>query len=354
MENILNETLKLKSEFDDLENLIKLQEVKDQLMELEENMDWSDIPKVKEHMKLMSKLDKFNSLYKYWNDTCDLIQIAVDFQDEEYAAEASTQLKSIKSGLKVLRTEAMFSGKYDTNNAILTVHAGSGGVEAQDWAWMLYRMYSRWADRKSFDWQILDMQMGDVAGVKSITLNIRGEHAFGYLKNEIGVHRLIRISPFDSQNRRHTSFAAVEVMPEIELDNTVEVPAADLRIDTYRASGAGGQHVNKTESAVRIVHIPSGITVECQTERSQHQNKDNAMKMLISKLVNIKEKEHLEEISQIKGEQKSIEWGSQIRTYTFMPYQLVKDHRTNHETGNIQSVMDGDIDDFIVENIKKI
>ena len=246
----------------------------------------------------------------------------------------------------------MLQGEYDGNNAILTFHAGAGGTEAQDWAEMLYRMYCRWGERHGYQVKTLDYLDGEEAGLKSASVLIEGTNAYGFLKSEAGVHRLVRVSPFDSSGRRHTSFASLEVMPEIDDNIQVDINPDDLRIDVYRASGAGGQKVNKTSSAVRITHIPTNIVVACQVERSQHQNRDTAMKMLISKLMEIKEREHLDKIEDIKGEQKEIGWGSQIRSYVFMPYTLVKDHRTNYEMGNINAVMDGDIDGFINAYLK--
>lgn len=245
------------------------------------------------------------------------------------------------------------SGQYDVNNAIVSMHPGAGGTESQDWVEMLYRMYTRWAEKHNFVVKELDYLEGDEAGIKSVTFLVQGEYAYGYLKGEMGVHRLIRISPFDSGGRRHTSFASVEVLPEIEGDIEIEINPDDLRIDTYRASGAGGQHINKTSSAVRITHIPTNTVVACQSERSQIQNRETAMKMLKSKLFDLKEKERQKNIADLKGEQKDIAWGSQIRSYIFCPYTLVKDHRTNYEVGNVQAVMDGQIDDFIEEYLKK-
>ena len=241
----------------------------------------------------------------------------------------------------------LLSGGYDSHNAILTFHAGAGGTEAQDWAQMLYRMYTRWTERHDFTYQILDYEDGDEAGIKSASISIQGDNAYGLLKSENGVHRLVRVSPFDANARRQTSFAAVEVMPEIEDDDEVEIRDEDIEMQVYRASGAGGQHVNKTSSAVRLIHTPTGIVVASQQERSQFQNKDNCMKMLRAKLVELKQQQHAEKISDIKGVQMKIEWGSQIRSYVFMPYQMVKDTRTGYETGNIDNVMDGDIDGFI-------
>ena len=251
-----------------------------------------------------------------------------------------------------MRLSTLLTGEYDSLNAILAFHPGAGGTEAQDWAQMLYRMYTRWAERHDFTYQILDYLDGDEAGIKSATIAIRGENAYGYLKSEMGVHRLVRVSPFDSSGRRHTSFASLEVMPEFNDTIEVNIRDEDLKVDTYRSSGAGGQHVNKTESAIRITHIPTGIVVACQNERSQHQNRETAMTMLKSKLLELKERERVERIEDIKGDQKDIAWGSQIRSYVFMPYTLVKDHRTGFESGNIGAVMDGDIDGFINAYLK--
>ena len=249
--------------------------------------------------------------------------------------------------LEGAKLKTMLSGEYDKNNAILTFHAGAGGTEAQDWVEMLYRMYTRFAQRHDYKVTVLDYLDGDEAGIKSASILVEGMYAYGYLKAENGVHRLVRVSPFDSSGRRHTSFASLEVMPELDDDSEIEIRDDDLKVDTYRSSGAGGQHVNKTESAIRITHIPTGVVVACQNERSQHKNREMAMKMLKSKLVEIKEREHLEKIDDIKGEHMQIGWGSQIRSYVFMPYTLAKDHRTGYESGNINAVMDGDIDGFI-------
>ena len=248
--------------------------------------------------------------------------------------------------------ETLFKGKYDGSNAILTLHAGAGGTEAQDWVSMLYRMYTRYLERNGFKVKVLDMLDGDEAGIKSVTFLAEGDNAYGYLKAEKGVHRLVRISPFDSNSRRHTSFASLEVMPEIEDDAEIKISPDELKVDTYRSSGAGGQHVNKTESAIRITHIPTGIVVSCQNERSQIQNREVAMRMLMGKLIEKREREQMEEVSQIKGDLKKIEWGSQIRSYVFCPYTMVKDHRTGYETGNVQAVMDGYIDEFITTYLK--
>ncbi|MDE5600702.1 MAG: peptide chain release factor 2, partial [Oscillospiraceae bacterium] len=261
--------------------------------------------------------------------------------------ELNKTLEKINHEIKSQTLATLLIGEYDSNNAIITLHAGAGGTEAMDWVEMLFRMYSRWAERHGFKVKTLDYVAGEEAGIKSISLLIEGPNAYGYLKVESGVHRLVRVSPFDSSGRRHTSFASNEVLPEIDESMEVEIREEDIKMDVFRSSGAGGQHVNKTSSAVRLTHIPTGIVTSCQNERSQLQNKTIALKMLKSKLIEIKEREHLEKIEDIKGDQKEIAWGSQIRSYIFMPYTLVKDHRTNYECGNISAVMDGDIDDFI-------
>ena len=290
------------------------------------------------------------SLYE---DTLVLIDMANEEDDSTMLDDVKSAVAEIKSTLETMTLDTLLSGEYDANNAILSLHAGAGGTEAQDWAEMLLRMYTRWAERHNFGVQTLDMLPGDDAGIKSVTILISGENAYGYLKAEKGVHRLVRISPFDASGRRHTSFASADVMPEFNEDIEIDINPDDLRIDAFRSSGAGGQHINKTSSAIRITHIPTGIVVSCQNERSQHQNKDMAMKMLYSKLMEIKERENKEKIADIKGEQKEIGWGSQIRSYVFHPYNLVKDHRTNYEMGNINAVMDGDIDGFINEYLKE-
>ena len=268
-------------------------------------------------------------------------------QDEDVIPEVRQTYKQLLKSMDKLEVEVLLNGKYDKNNAIISLHPGAGGTESQDWAEMLYRMYTRWAVKNGFEIKEMDYQAGDEAGIKSVTAIVSGTNAYGYLKCEKGVHRLIRISPFDASGRRHTSFASLEVVPEITDDIQIDIKQEDLRIDTYRASGAGGQHVNKTDSAIRITHIPTGIVVTCQTERSQIQNKENAMRMLKSKLYEIKEQEQKETIEDLKGNYKEIAWGSQIRTYVFHPYNMVKDHRTNYEEGNVNAVMDGDLDEFI-------
>lgn len=266
--------------------------------------------------------------------------------------EVLEETESLENNIEKLEISTFLSGKYDSNNAILTIHPGAGGTEAQDWAEMLYRMYTRWASQNGYNIKELDYLDGEEAGLKSVTFLVSGEYAYGYLKGEMGVHRLVRISPFDAGGRRHTSFASLEVLPEIAEDIEIDINADDLRVDTYRSSGAGGQHINKTSSAIRITHIPTNIVVTCQSERSQIQNRETAMKMLKSKLLNLKEKENKEKIEDLKGVQMDIAWGSQIRSYVFCPYTLVKDHRTNYETGNVQAVMDGDLNGFIDSYLK--
>ena len=299
-----------------------------------------------------NKVEKYNSLVSEYEDTLVLIDMANSEEDGSYAEEIGKSVKHIKKTVEEMTLETLLSGEYDKNNAIVSLHAGAGGTEAQDWVEMLLRMYTRYAERREFSVETLDYLAGEEAGVKSVTILISGLNAYGYLKAEKGIHRLVRISPFDASGRRHTSFASVEVMPEIEDDLEIEINPDDLRVDTYRSSGAGGQHINKTDSAIRITHIPTGIVVSCQNERSQHKNRETAMKMLKSKLMELKERENKEKIDDIKGVEKEIGWSSQIRSYVFHPYNLVKDHRTNYEMGNIGAVMDGDLDGFINEYLK--
>ena len=338
-----------------LRSALKLTEAEAEIAKLEavSSADgfWNDVAnsqKVLQRIKqLKNKCEKYDRLYKRWDDLLTLCQMAIEENDDSLLPELTEEYDSFEAELEETRLSTLLSGEYDGSNAILSFHAGAGGTEAQDWTQMLYRLYSRWAERHGFKYKLLDYLDGEEAGLKSAVISIEGENAYGYLKSESGIHRLVRISPFDSSGRRHTSFAAVEVMPEIPDDVEIEIRPEDLKVDTYRSSGAGGQHVNKTESAIRITHIPTGIIVACQTERSQHQNREYAMRMLRSKLIEIKERQHLDKIEDIKGEQMKIEWGSQIRSYVFMPYTLAKDHRTGFENGNITAVMDGDIDGFI-------
>lgn len=301
---------------------------------------------------LKGKLDSFNDLMQEWEDLSTLVELGLQENDDSIFEEIKSGYDKLQQDLDKMRLETLLSGPYDKNNAIVTLHPGAGGTEAQDWAEMLLRMYTRWAERNNLSVKTLDYLQGDEAGIKSVTILIEGINAYGYAKCEKGIHRLVRISPFDSSGRRHTSFASVDVMPELTDDIEIDINMEDIRVDTYRSGGAGGQHVNKTDSAVRLTHIPTGVVTQCQSERSQHQNKDNAMKMLKAKLLEIKEREQKEKISDIKGEQKEIAWGSQIRSYVFHPYNMVKDHRTNYEIGNINSVMDGAIDEFINAYLK--
>ena len=340
----------------DISNLAKmLKELEAKTFEQDFWQDSKESQKVLKEIKIIKP--KVTLYEKIQNEFNNLEELNLLLQEEEKAGNKEDNLDLVKEllnntsalekELEKLEIETLFKGKYDMNNAIITLHAGAGGTEAQDWVEMLYRMYTKWAVANNFIIEETDSLEGDGAGFKSITAIVKGDYAYGYLKSEIGVHRLVRISPFDAGGRRHTSFASVEVLPEITDDIEVDIKPEDLRIDVYRASGAGGQHVNKTSSAIRITHIPTNIVVTCQTERSQLQNRETAMRMLKSKLYAIKEREHKEHISELKGEEKEIAWGSQIRSYVFCPYTLVKDHRTNYEVGNVQSVMDGNITDFM-------
>ena len=302
--------------------------------------------------QLKSRVERYRKIESEILNLLDLTELANMENDEDVAKDILKSTLNLECEIEKLQLETLLSGKYDKNNAILTLHPGAGGTESQDWAEMLYRMYTRWAAKHGYEVKELDFLEGDEAGIKSVTFEIVGENAYGYMKCEMGVHRLVRISPFDAGGRRHTSFASLEVLPEITDDIQIEINQDDLRIDTYRASGAGGQHINKTSSAVRITHIPTNIVVACQSERSQIQNRETAMRMLKSKLLNLKEQEQKDTIDELKGEQKDIAWGSQIRSYVFCPYTLVKDHRTNFEVGNVESVMDGNIDGFIESYLK--
>ena len=296
---------------------------------------------------IKSGVDTYKNLVAKFEDAQTLFEMGIEEGDQSLESDVSTEIDEIKSGLESLQLEILLSEPYDANNAILTLHAGAGGTEAQDWTQMLLRMYTRWAERHGFQIETADILPGDEAGIKSVSLFIKGHNAYGFLKSEKGIHRLVRISPFDSNARRHTSFSACDIMPEIDDAVEVDINMADVRVDTYRASGAGGQHINKTSSAVRMTHMPTGIVVQCQNERSQLQNREQCLKMLRAKLFEIELEKKEAEIAKLEGDQQKIEWGSQIRSYVFMPYQLVKDHRTNAETSNIQAVMDGDIDNFI-------
>ncbi|MBQ8025447.1 MAG: peptide chain release factor 2 [Oscillospiraceae bacterium] len=312
---------------------------------------WNDVENSQKVMQkinqLKSKCEKFRKLESGWDDLMTLCQMGIEEDDDSLLEELTEEYDSFEKALEEARLATLLTGEYDANNAILNFHAGAGGTEAQDWTQMLYRMYTRWAERHNFKVTLVDYLDGEDAGLKSASIIIEGENAYGYLKSESGIHRLVRVSPFDASGRRHTSFSAVEVMPEIDDSVEVEIRPEDVEMQVYRSSGAGGQHINKTSSAVRLIHLPTGIVVSCQTERSQFQNREYALRMLRSKLVEIKEREHLATINEIKGDQMKIEWGSQILSYVFMPYTLVKDHRTNFENGNVNNVMDGDLDGFI-------
>ena len=341
----------------DIGKSIDINSLKDKLSKLEQQTNeqefWSDSSSsakiLSEITEIKKKIANYTEVEKDVNTISELIELL----KEDMESELEALISSTNSKIDELEISTLLSGKYDKNNAIVTIHPGAGGTEAQDWAEMLYRMYTRWAEANGFKLEELDYLDGEEAGLKSVTFLVSGNYAYGHLKSEHGVHRLVRISPFDSGGRRHTSFASLEVLPEITDDNDVYINPDDIKMDVYRASGAGGQHINKTSSAVRLTHIPTGIVVSCQTERSQFQNRDTAMRMLKSKLVNLKEKENKETIDELKGVQMDIAWGSQIRSYVFCPYTLVKDHRTGYEVGDVQKVMDGNINDFIYEYLKQ-
>ena len=344
-----------KPELDVLRTALRLEAAEKEIEELEAASAregfWNDVErsqKVQKRLKnLKDKVDNFNRLCASWDDMMTMCEMAIEENDDSMLPELQQEFEDYSKKVESTRLSTLLTGEYDANNAILTFHAGAGGTEAQDWASMLYRMYNMWADRHGYKVKVMDYLDGDEACIKSATIMIEGENAYGFLKSEHGIHRLVRVSPFDAAGRRHTSFAAVEVMPEIANDNEIELRDEDIKMDVYRSSGAGGQKVNKTSSAVRLTHIPTGIVVSSQVERSHFQNLENCRNMLRARLAEIKEREHLEKISDIKGVQMKIEWGSQIRSYVFMPYQLVKDHRTDYENGNIDNVMNGDLDGFI-------
>ena len=338
----------------DIKNLeIKLKELENQTMKTNFWQDVQNLNKVLiDIKKIKNKVINYSKIEKELTNLKELTELVELEPDNDIVKEIIKNTNKLEIDIQELEIQTLFTGKYDNNNAIITIHPGAGGTESQDWAEMLYRMYTRWADKHNFKVVELDYLEGEEAGIKSVTFEIIGENVYGYMKGEMGVHRLVRISPFDSGGRRHTSFASLEVLPEITDDIQIDINTDDLRIDTYRASGAGGQHINKTSSAVRITHIPTNIVVACQSERSQLQNRETAMKMLKSKLLDLKEKEHKEKIEDLKGVQMDIAWGSQIRSYVFCPYTMVKDHRTNYEVGNVQAVMDGKIDDFMESYLK--
>ena len=361
-EELIQKLHDLKPDLDDLEDALDVKAMRNEIDELDHKASepgfWDDTQNsqkiLQRSAKLKDKLAAMESLRNLWDDAMTLCELANEEGDLTVLPDAQAEIEKLSQDLEQQRLQTLLTGEYDAKNAILTFHAGAGGTEAQDWADMLYRMYNRWAERHNYKVKLLDYLDGEEAGLKSASILIEGENAYGFLKGENGVHRLVRVSPFDASGRRHTSFASLEVMPEIDDTVEVEINPADIKMEVYRASGAGGQKVNKTSSAVRLTHIPTGIVVACQVERSQYQNRDVAMRMLKSKLLEIKEREHLDKIEDIKGVQKEIAWGSQIRSYVFMPYTMVKDHRTGYETGNVNAVMDGDLDGFIHAYLKAL
>ena len=355
LEEARQRLLGIKESAKELESALKIEKLKETIRELEEKTFapsfWDDQESsgrvLRELKKAKDTVEEYEKLCSSIDDAITIAEMGIEDGDESLIDEVLADEKRLGEQAENMRIETLLSGKYDRNDAILSLHPGAGGTEAQDWALMLYRMYTRWAEKHGFNVKLVDWLDGDEAGIKSATILVEGENAYGYLKSEHGVHRLVRISPFDASGRRHTSFASCEVTPEIEDDDSIELRDEDLEITAHRSSGAGGQHINKTDSAIRIVHKPTGIVVGCQTERSQLQTKETALKMLRSKLAEIKRRENLDRIDDIRGEKANIEWGSQIRSYVFMPYTLVKDTRTGYETGNIAAVMDGDIEGFI-------
>ena len=360
LEDAKYELTNFRADLTELGSALRIDTLREQVAELEKKTSdpafWNDQAtsgKTLQQIKqLKDKINAYEALCTKLEDAITLAELAIEENDESMVEEVLNEQKEILATEEKMRIEILLSGEYDRNNAIVSFHPGAGGTEAQDWAQMLYRMYTRWGERHGYNVKLLDWLDGEEAGLKSATIMIEGLNAYGYLKSENGVHRLVRVSPFDASGRRHTSFASVEVMPEFDDDNSIEIKDEDLEITAHRSSGAGGQHINKTDSAIRITHIPTGIVVGCQTERSQLQNKETAMKMLKSKLMEIKQREKLDKIDDIKGVKTNIEWGAQIRSYVFMPYTLVKDTRTGYEDGNIQAVMDGDLDGFINAYLK--
>ena len=345
----------LSEKLDQMEASLEVSRKEEKIAELEYKMGeptfWDDAEaaqKINQELAdLKGSVDKYKSLREKYDDAATLLEMGLEEKDESMEADVKAELDAIADGLEALQLEVLLSAPYDANNAILTLHAGAGGTEAQDWTQMLLRMYGRWAERHGFAVETADLLPGDEAGVKSATLFIKGHNAYGFLKSEKGIHRLVRISPFDAQARRHTSFSACDIMPEIDDNVDVNINMSDVRVDTYRASGAGGQHINKTSSAVRMTHEPTGIVVQCQNERSQLQNREQCLKMLRAKLFELEMEKKEAELAKLEGDQQKIEWGSQIRSYVFQPYTMVKDHRTGCEMGNVQAVMDGELDPFI-------
>ena len=352
----------LKKDIEELGRALGISSLRDRVAEIEKITAvpgfWDDMENSQkilvEQKQIKDKIEKYEKLISDADDAATMVEMAMEENDDSFDEEIVEAVRKIEAEIEKQRLDTLLDGEYDKNNAILTFHAGAGGTEAQDWALMLYRMYVRFAEKNDFKVKVMDILDGDEAGIKSATILIEGLNAYGYLKSESGVHRLVRVSPFDASGRRHTSFASVEVMPEISDDVSIEIRDEDIKVEAHRASGAGGQHVNKTDSAIRITHIPTGIVVGCQNERSQKQNREMAMKMLKTKLLEIKEREHLEKIDDIKGDQKEIAFGSQIRSYVFMPYTMVNDHRTGCKVGNVNAVLDGDLGEFINEYLKYI
>ncbi|MGL5576796.1 MAG: peptide chain release factor 2 [Sarcina sp.] len=354
LESKLSKLPDLKSTLEEMRALLDFAGLEKQYQELELKMQesgfWDDVNKAQEitqeSKRIKDRIDNFTGLVGKIDDI-EVLKELMEDGDEDTENEIISEINFVEKAVEQLKVETMLSGEYDRNNAILTLHTGVGGADANDWTSMLLRMYTRWCEKKGYEVETLDYQAGDEAGVKSVSLSIKGEFAYGYLKAEKGIHRLVRISPFNANGKRQTSFASVEALPELTKDQDIDLNPVDLRIDTFRASGAGGQHINKTDSAIRITHIPTGIVVQCQSERSQFSNKDTAMGMLKAKLIELKERAHKEKIEDLTGDLKDMGWGSQIRSYVFHPYSLVKDHRTNVENSNVNAVMDGELDDFI-------
>src|SRR6056297_1155860 len=347
----------LQQKFEEMSKVFNLENALTKLEKLEEEMGnsdfWNDPDHAAEVLKDAKVIRSLIEEVKRINKTIEDASVALEFVEEDDSMEDNflTLLSKIKKQVKSFELSMLLNEKFDMNNAFLTIHAGAGGTESQDWAQMLMRMYLRWAERRNFSSEIIETQLGDEAGIKGVTLLVKGDYCYGYLKHEQGIHRLVRISPFDSNSRRHTSFASVSILPELDDNITVEINPDDLRVDLYRASGAGGQHVNRTESAVRITHLPTNIVVTCQSQRNQHQNKDTAMKILMAKLYQLEYEKQKEDAGHIQGELNDVSWGNQIRSYVFHPYRMVKDLRTNTETGNTDVVMDGDIDEFIEQEL---
>ena len=363
LENLKSQLESFRPKIKELHDVFDIENSKERILELQEKAAepgfWDDPeksqPVLKETRTLEGHIEKYEKITSAFDDIEVMIEMAAEEEDsEEIVAEIEQEIEALGKNIEDLTLASLLTGEYDKSNAILNFHAGAGGTEAQDWTEMLFRMYTRWGELHGFSVKTLDYLEGGDAGLKSASIIVEGENAYGYLKSESGVHRLVRVSPFDASGSRHTSFSAIDVMPEMDDSINVEINPADIEMQVYRSSGAGGQHINKTSSAVRLIHKPTGIVTSCQTQRSQFQNRDYAMKMLVAKLVEIKEREHLEKIDDIKGVQKEIAWGAQIRSYVFMPYTLVKDHRTGYETANVNAVMDGNIDGFINAYLKSL